>query len=102
MWWNHAKSRVATNIVNVQFWHSTCKKRIRNFKAPVNILMEVKNITNFDLEIVTGNVTVPAGYASITGRDLNPLIRVHRIGLPKHSVLHINFHNVTDRFEVRS
>jgi putative component of toxin-antitoxin plasmid stabilization module len=45
MWWNHAKTRVATSIVNVQFWHSTCKKRIRNFKAPVNILMEVKNIT---------------------------------------------------------
>jgi hypothetical protein len=64
--------------------------------------MEVKNITNFELEIVTGNVTVPVGYASITGRDLNPHIRVHRIRLPKHSVLHVNFHNVTDQIEVRS
>ncbi|RZC33520.1 REJ and/or PLAT domain containing protein, partial [Asbolus verrucosus] len=95
MWWNHKRTRVATSIVNVQFWHSTCKKRIRHFKAPATVHITMKDGVNFEIQLTEDEIETPKGYGNMSGGDLNSVMRVRRIAIPRHAVLHVNFYNLS-------
>ncbi|KYB28219.1 uncharacterized protein LOC107397705 [Tribolium castaneum] len=94
MWWNHAKTRPATSIVSVQFWHASCKKRIRHFLNYVELQLKVTK--DFKTQLKPGNVTVPDNYLELEGDQLNKYIRVRRVGFPKHSTLYFDFFNMSD------
>ena len=102
MWWNLKQTRVSTNILSVQFWHSSCKKRIKRFKSPVNLLMSMTASDTFNETLIESNVTIPEEYTLISGEKLNPYIRIHRIGIIALSVVHIKFERVSylDVFDV--
>lgn len=103
VWWNIAKTKVFTNLVSVQFWHSTCEKRITRFKTPASILMNVLNSIELEETMIQSNVTQPSSYAQLTGAELNSYMRILRVGMMGRSVLHIRFYNISesDTFDVR-
>ncbi|XP_044256753.1 uncharacterized protein LOC123006379 [Tribolium madens] len=95
MWWNHDKTRPVTSIVSVQFWHDSCKKRIRHFLNYVELQLKVTK--KFETKMKPGNVTIPEKYLQMKKEHLNRHIRVRRIGFPKHSTLYLDFFNVTEK-----
>jgi hypothetical protein len=95
LWWNPSHTRLDTNIINLEFWHSTCKDRVTNFETPTDIFFERKRDYVFDLNIFHDEIIIPDGYSTMSNDDLNYEIRVHRIGLPKGRKLHVDFHNLS-------
>jgi hypothetical protein len=95
LWWNPSHTRLGTNIINLEFWHSTCKDRVTNFETPTDIFFERKRDYVFDLNIFHDEIIIPDGYSTMSSDDLNYEIRVHRIGLPKGRKLHVDFHNLS-------
>ena len=109
LWWNPGFVKVYTNIVNLEFWHSTCVKRIDSFKNPVGIYFAMKNKSGFVPRMREYFVNVAEGYATMTDDELNYQINVYRIALPTKRTLHVNFRgsntsnvfNVNDFFMIK-
>lgn len=89
MWWNHNKTRMATSVVSIQFWHSECKKRIRHFLNPVQVYLKVNK--QKEKRFKSGKVNVDENYLKEKPEKLNFDIRVFRIEFPRHSTLFIDF-----------
>ncbi|KAJ3643456.1 hypothetical protein Zmor_026166 [Zophobas morio] len=102
LWWNPGFVKVYTNIINLEFWHSTCVKRIDSFKNPVGIYFAMKNKSGFVPRMREYFVNVAEGYATMTDDELNYQINVYRIALPTKRTLHVNFRgsNTSNVFNV--
>jgi hypothetical protein len=96
LWWNSAHTQVATDMVNFEFWHSTCKERIINFDKPAKLLYEMKNNSDFASHRFEDVFVVPEGYTTMGGDELNYRIKVRRIALPKGRTLHVKFYNISE------
>lgn len=95
MWWNPKNTHVATPIAKIQFWHSTCKKRIREFKKPVEIYFERKKHFTFpkkymeDVLIASENCTI-----NQTKKHFS-CMKVYQFAIPRRVVFHLKFANVS-------
>ncbi|XP_064211142.1 uncharacterized protein LOC107398588 [Tribolium castaneum] len=85
LWWNPNHTCVATNIAIVQFWHSTCKKRIYEFFQPVEIFFAKR--PGFVFAEKTRNRTFRI--LKDCGRSSCP--QVLQFAVPKRRTLHVQF-----------
>ncbi|RZC34880.1 polycystic kidney disease protein 1-like 2, partial [Asbolus verrucosus] len=102
LWWNPAHTKISTDIANIQFWHSTCKDRVKKFKNPVKVFFEIRKNASFKPHIIEDTFIVPEKYSMMSENELNYHIKVRRVQLARRLALYINFHNLTktDAFDI--
>ncbi|XP_044271854.1 polycystic kidney disease 1-related protein-like isoform X2 [Tribolium madens] len=91
MWWNPNHTRVATNIAIIQFWHSTCKKRIYDFQQPVEIFFTKRPDFVFtrNSEKNVFRISDKCGRISCN--------QILQFAVPKRRMLHVEFSNFTEK-----
>lgn len=94
MWWNPAKMNISTNIANVEFWHSTCKERVKNFTKPVHIFFELKR--NAHGKVLKDYFSTPFNFKLRKHEELNGFIKVRRVTLEKNKAVRVNFHDLDE------
>lgn len=103
LWWNRAKTKVATDIASIEFWHSTCKQRISNFNEPAQLIFKIKDDVKDKVIFNEETFLIPEEYEQLFGEDLSRLIKVKRIALPKKWLLQIHLLQLdeTDALDVK-
>lgn len=94
MWWNQLSIQSATNIVNLEFWHSTCVERVTSFKKPVKISLQIRNKPS--TATYKDVIRVPKDFTKLKKQELNQFIRVWRITVNYGLALRVNFPNLTE------
>lgn len=94
MVWNTKDTFTSTQTVDLQFWHANCQKYMHHFKNPAKIWLKINESKSFKEKFWSFEVSVPENTSIIYGHNLNQFIKIHKIDVPKHTTVSINFLNV--------